>query len=78
MLTVRLAPLVKDRAETYAASLGLSLNALIVVALTEYLDARAVPAAVSVPAAPAVPVAPAARPVVGLAPTRSASRKKRR
>lgn len=43
MLTVRLAPMVKYRAEQYAEQVGVSLNALVALALTEYLDARGVP-----------------------------------
>lgn len=76
MLTVRLAPSVKGRAEGYAEALGLSLNALIVVALTEYLDARSVPAVVpSAPSVPAASVAPL-RPVPSTG--RSAHQRKRR
>jgi hypothetical protein len=39
--TLRLPAALKTEADTYAASLGLSLNALCAVALRDYLDARA-------------------------------------
>ena len=38
--TVRLPELLKLESETYAASLGISLNALMAVALRDYLDSR--------------------------------------
>jgi antitoxin component of RelBE/YafQ-DinJ toxin-antitoxin module len=40
VFNVRLVPDLKSRAEKYASSLGLSLNALVVVALSEYLNER--------------------------------------
>lgn len=62
--TARLNPEVEQEAKRYAGSLGISLNALLSVALRDYLDARqAMPASGgplrSVPALPAVaPVLP--------------------
>lgn len=42
-ITARLPAGLKSESDVYAASLGISLNALIAVALREYLDARAYP-----------------------------------
>ena len=62
--TARLQPKVEGEAKRYAESLGISLNALLSVALRDYLDARQHPATLksagpSVPA-PSVPVSSAA------------------
>lgn len=38
--TLRLSPEIRVRADQYAQGLGLSLNALVAVALKDYLDAR--------------------------------------
>ncbi len=75
--TVRLPELLKVEAETFAASLGISLNALMAVALRDYLDGRtasrlpapgagshtpAIPSPVTeVPPPPAPVAAPAAK-----------------
>ena len=56
--TLRLPDGLKGDAETYAASLGISLNALCSVALRDYLDARR-PDLSSVPPAPVVRATPA-------------------
>ena len=56
--TARLPEALKQEAETYARGLGVSLNALLAVALRDYLDARRGLAAVPAQAtqqAPAVP-----------------------
>jgi hypothetical protein len=38
--TIRIPTLIRERASAYADALGISLNALIAVALKDYLDAR--------------------------------------
>lgn len=50
--TLRLPDVLKAEADSYASTLGISLNALCAVALRDYLDARRLDLA-SVPAAPA-------------------------
>ena len=42
--TIRVPAPLKDEAQAYAMGLGISLNALVSVALRDYLDARARPA----------------------------------
>lgn len=63
--TTRLPPALKAEAQSYADSLGISLNALLSVALRDYLDLRAperrAPSAPRPPLAPDVPPSPAAR-----------------
>ncbi|MFC5525828.1 SEC-C metal-binding domain-containing protein [Rhodanobacter ginsengisoli] len=62
--TLRLPDGLKNDAETYAAALGISLNALCSVALRDYLDARRVDlASVSAVAARATPAAVGQKPV---------------
>lgn len=68
--TVRLPELLKAEADAFAASLGISLNALMAVALRDYLDGRTASAArPALPAAPVpspvteTPAAPPARPI---------------
>jgi len=69
--TVRLPPALRAEAESYARSVGCSLNGLVGVALRDYLDARRVTAAVAAsavpPPAPVIEASPApaavARPV---------------
>ena len=39
-MTLRLPAALAERGHRYAAALGISLNALLAIALTEYLDAR--------------------------------------
>ena len=64
-ITARLPAGLKSEAEAYAAGLGVSLNALIAVALRDYLDARqrpiSPPQAVSLPpvVVPPTPAPPA-------------------
>lgn len=45
-LTVRLPDVLKTEADAYAHRVGISVNALIAVALRDYLDSRSSPAAV--------------------------------
>lgn len=59
--TLRLPDPLKAEAEAYAASLGLSLNALCAVALRDYLDARRV--GVVPEPVPAVVLEPKPKPV---------------
>lgn len=69
--TVRLPPALRAEAESYAQSVGCSLNGLVGVALRDYLDARrAVVASPSPVAVPAVEVSssPAAAPRPAVAP----------
>jgi hypothetical protein len=62
-VTVRLAPELKADGDAYAARLGLSFNALLSVALRDYLDARQVKA----PPFPSPPAKPASHlPAPGL------------
>jgi len=57
--TARLPDALKAEADAYAASLGMSLNALLAVALRDYLDSRS-----GVPQKPAEPApGPAASPI---------------
>jgi hypothetical protein len=53
--TARLPDDLKGEAAAYAASLGISLNALMAVALRDYLDARKRPALEGVGLAPVAP-----------------------
>jgi len=55
-MTLRLWPALEAEAQRYADSLGISFNALVSVALRDYLDARPAPAAESL-ARPAEPPA---------------------
>lgn len=50
--TIRLPPALLAEADAFAASLGISFNALAAVALRDYLDGRSLPKATSAPAAP--------------------------
>jgi len=67
-MTARLAEGLKVEAEAYAQSVGVSLNALLSVALRDYLDARQAmrpsgglsPGVLKPPALPSKPVKPAA------------------
>ncbi|MFC6220176.1 hypothetical protein ACFP3P_16605 [Pelomonas aquatica] len=64
--TVRLPELLKSEAESFAASLGISLNALMAVALRDYLDGRTGSASRPSPASsvpsPVTESAPVAKP----------------
>ncbi|MCD6673066.1 MAG: toxin-antitoxin system HicB family antitoxin [Burkholderiaceae bacterium] len=60
-VTLRIPESLKAEAAAYAASLGLSLNNLVAVALREYLDARPAPkAAAAAPLRVALPATPRA------------------
>ena len=81
--TVRLPELLKSEADAFAASLGISLNALMAVALRDYLDGRTASAARPQPVAaapsrvteapPPAPQPAPARPVRTFRPPRSRS-----
>ena len=73
--TIRLSDALRTRASAYAEGMGLSLNALIAVALAEYLNAQ--PAMPDHPATPrpVPPATPPAAPVKAAAPL---SRQQRR
>lgn len=67
--TARLPDDLKAEADAYAGRLGISLNALLAVALRDYLDARR---AATRPPAPAVDLAPSpAAPPVPMRPPKS-------
>lgn len=59
-MTLRLWPALEAEAQRYADSLGISFNALISVALRDYLDARPAPSAQALqrPGLPPDPPAP--------------------
>jgi hypothetical protein len=76
--TVRLPELLKVEAETFASSLGISLNALMAVALRDYLDGRTGSASRPEPSAPipspvteSAPAPKSATPVAAIKPPKS-------
>ena len=78
MFTARLQPTIEGEAKQFAASLGISLNALLSVALRDYLDARATPklgvpsgsSPALMPPPAASSVEPSTMPALGVTPKR--------